>query len=123
MKSNKLTLTRERALEEHRKMWTWIAEKTLERKELVDKDDYFKEVYENCFRIRSQCWCCEYSNGCKTSTFDNFCKYCPIRWTDDGGGCLSTGSPFVDWTFDHVDYKKAAKLALMIANLPERSVV
>ena len=36
-------MTKKEAVENHRKMWRWIAEKTLERKRKVWKYEYFKE--------------------------------------------------------------------------------
>lgn len=50
-----MNLEFDEAIENHRKMWNWIADETEQRKEIVTKEDYFAEnkiqddVFENCY--------------------------------------------------------------------------
>lgn len=37
-------LTREQAIEEHRKMWNWIADETLKQKRKVNENEYFQHI-------------------------------------------------------------------------------
>lgn len=110
-------LTRERAIEEHRKMWNWIADETEKRKYKVDKVIYFiehKDEYPIIPHIR--CWCCEY-DGCHA------CKKCPINWKNEDNYC-GNKSIYVSWDLaDDFSYELCASLARQIANLPEREEV
>lgn len=126
-------LTRQQAIAEHRKMWNWIAEECLKRKEKVEKIDYFLENYIEDFNVfklyagenlpDNLCWCCDYANRqlFEHSKFNRFsCGFCPILW---GGayGCASDSSPYVKFiNLDFSEYGQASILARAIANLPER---
>ena len=37
-------LTREEAINEHRKMWNWIADETLKQKRKVNENEYFHQI-------------------------------------------------------------------------------
>lgn len=37
-------LTKEKAIEEHRKMWNWIADETLKQKRKVNENEYFQHL-------------------------------------------------------------------------------
>lgn len=119
-----MTLTREEAIKKTRNMWNWIADKTLERKMIVDKWNYFRENGIDFDDMPScDCYLCEY--GKQYGRYDTKCKYCPLKFTSWGEsfGCLNDDSPFYKWDslmagFD--DYKIAAKYAREIANLPEK---
>ncbi len=109
-----MKLTREQAIEEHRKMWRWIAEETLKRKKKVWKENYFKEHPEYKELPISLCWCCEYA--------DVKCLKCPLVWPN--GGCTEKKEKiglFYKWVIE-TNYKKAAKYARKIAELGEKEI-
>ena len=121
-----MRLTKEQAIFEHRKMWNWIADKTLERKTCVKKADYFKEngiIDEPC----CQCYCCEYDEKGK---YYKRCYRCPLEWNSRVSTlkCFDNKQQYDDHGLfakylshnRRNDYKMAAKLARRIANLPER---
>lgn len=110
-----MNLTREQAVAEFRKQWRWIAEKTLERKCIVEKDEYFEEQDIKSEDIpKNMCYLCDYS--LRRSYIA--CSQCPIP--------RDLSSPFQDccnglyrlWLSES-DYIKSADLAAQIAELPE----
>lgn len=110
----KLTKTLTVAL--HRKLWHWIADETERQKRCVEKKEY--PLFHR-FIIDCDCWCCEYT------PFD--CNICPIQWRidDDSLGqvkCIL--SEFGDWSYavNIGDWREAARIARIIAELPERDV-
>ena len=110
-------MTREEAIENHRKMWNWIADETEKRKKKVFKEEYFIEHNLNsCFL---DCYCCHYT---RINKFNN-CEACPVEWEGETGLCFDTDSPYFRFSSTHYyDYKTAAKYAREIANLPERKI-
>ena len=108
-------MTKQEALENHRKLWNWIADKTMERKRRVEKFEYFEE--NGIDMILNGCYCCKYD-----SQFNNLCDHCPIDWGNDNNDCCYKNSPYNKWSFEY-DYLKAAQYAREIANLPEREGV
>ena len=114
---------RKKAIENHRDMWNWISDKTLERKIIVNVWDYFRENGIDFDNIPScECYLCEY--GEQYGVYDTKCKYCPLEFTSyvESFRCLNDESPFYKWDslmagFD--DYKISAKYAKEIAELPE----
>lgn len=102
-------MTKKEAVENHRKMWRWIAKKTLERKRKVWKDEYFEE--NKLDPTINDCFCCEYAS--QIIAFD--CVKCPINWENK----LCTNSCYADWS-DCDSYRYCAYYADLIANLPER---
>lgn len=133
-----MNLTKKQAIEEHRKMWTWIAE-------LIKNDDgkyYSEKLYKNIIYkmkreylelylpgedVRAYCFCCEYTFNMYPKTFCA-CAHCPIVWGDEDKnvemGCSNLrSSPYrslkrLVYPFDK---RLAYNEALRIANLPERS--
>ena len=104
-------MTKKEAVENHRKMWLWIAEETLKRKKKMEKEDYFKEVRPGLKSVLNDCFCCQYVSNIGS----NLCIKCPIIW--DKTYCVD--SRYCEWLFE-LDYNLAAKYANDIANLPER---
>lgn len=108
-----MNLTRERAIAEHRKMWNWIADETEKLKRKVEKSDYFNamgidDIPDN------ECYCCEFN-----VYHPDYCdEHCIIDWGCDKW-CLN--SYFKKWLFTY-DWQEAARLARIIANLPERRI-
>lgn len=112
-----MELTKEQALIEHRKLWNWLADESLKQKRKVIKEEYFTEFCDNYDNIpRSNCWCCEYATA--ENYFRN-CGICPIRWDGITGNHCLLSSSFEMWAdVRNTDYKEAARLARIIANLP-----
>ena len=118
-------LTKEEAIEEHRKMWRWIAEETEKRQEIVYKEDYIEDYFPD-EKISCDCFCCEYDEQKQGKN----CKFCPIDWGSkcDWFMCLrkeikdDNKGLFYLWELT-TDWKKAAELARQIAELPEREEV
>ena len=103
-------MTKKEAVKNHRKMWRWIAEKTLERKRKVWKHEYFEE--NKLDPPINDCFCCGYAS--QFITFD--CVKCPINW----GNKFCVDSYYVDWSEWEYSYWLCAYYADLIANLPER---
>lgn len=111
-----LNLSREETIANHRKMWNWIADETLKRKEKVFKDEYFKEYNIPKYIMPPfECFCCEYTEYAGDPIK---CKKCPIRWPYQL--CRLEG-PYKNWC-DTFDYVEAAESARQIAELPEKEV-
>lgn len=128
-----MELTREQAIEEHRKMWQWIAEQyekmehtnyigysdcmnpfDLKEKYILENGhDDFSSVYLDCFL-------CEY-----TSELDDVgCENCPLDWgivMDCIGTSMNRGlyGRLID-CHRNWDFKKCTELARVIAELPEK---
>lgn len=112
-------LTKQEAIDGHRKMWNWIADETEKRRKVVTKRAYFEEL-QVPVPIRG-CYCCDYAN--------DRCSNCPIQWTLSNDGpdnalfyCRSTTAEFEAW-FDaknRKDWQEAAKWARIIAELPSQ---
>ena len=128
------TLTKDEAIELHRKMWRWIAEETEKLGRKVYKWEYFKAmgIDENDVPIYD-CYCCEFDilerfNRHCTSN----CEECPLDW----GAGYETG--YIEVNCLTIEYfyvqrfgyfrrwvntkspEEAAELARIIAELPEK---
>lgn len=123
-------LTREEAIQEHRKMWNWIAHETAITDRSVCKFDFFKNQKEYDARRylelpRNFCWCCEYNK--QKSLEENMrvsdCRFCPINWDQEHIpiACEKTHSLYRAWR-ETKDIFIKAQLAKQIANLPEREI-
>ena len=110
-------MTREEAIENHRKMWNWIADETEKRKKIVFIEEYFIEHNLNsCFL---DCYCCHYTHINRSPN----CETCPVAWGGETGICIDKDSPYFRFSStQYYDYKNAAKYAREIANLPERKI-
>lgn len=82
-----MELTREQAIEEHRKMWKWISRQIMKDykeqcliKNIVSyKKLYIKNNFKNEY-VRNSCFCCDYAYS--KSQYDN-CLFCPLYWNDE----------------------------------------
>ena len=115
-----MQLTKERAITLHRRMWRWIGLKTLKEKRCVRKEEWFKRFKLN--KICLDCYCCEY-DLLYLIEFNSGgdCAACPIDWGGKGR-CYDEKALLALWkeaTWFQND-EKAGKLALQIAELPER---
>lgn len=98
MRYNKMKLTKERAIAEHRKMWLWISRQIMKdylanrtvREIYSYKCDYLNKVYPNEI-ISYKCFCCEYVRQTSENRYSykdcalywNCYKDCPLYWNDD----------------------------------------
>lgn len=111
-------LTKKKAIEKHREMWTWLAEKTEERKEIVRKVSFFAENYVRKSEIPHQkCYCCEYM--LEKNVKERCIGCCIIDWGDDHD-CMGDASLYTKWVHAG-SWMNAARLAREIAELPERN--
>lgn len=124
-----MNLTREEAIQKHRDMWNWIADKIEKEKKYVWKKDYMKaHGYDG---IVSNCFCCHYAAQ-TIIVRTPICNRCPLLWTEEQKTyressalkcyCVTEGSPFNDYLdldSDGSDMEEHARLARAIANLKE----
>lgn len=140
-----IMLSKEEAINEHRKMWNWIADKAKEKKDIT-KLDYIKDELgiginylcdkDEEIKLKGNCFLCEYAYERsreeikKGKEEEPYCKYCPLDW---GGKnrtltqCLdkdkeNKGGGLYDKylkTSSYGCYKTVEKLARQIANLKE----
>lgn len=115
-------LTKKQAVEEHRKMWRWIAEETEKQKRVITKEEYLSLYYKDIYLVNAW-FCCEYS-----VQQGGLCKKCPINWDSECDKymcCDKTNfeddNLYALWTEagDTENWKKAAEVARQIAELPE----
>lgn len=142
-----MELTKEQAIENHRKMWNWIADQYEMGCQL--HIDVIKGTYMNLFyprtRVLCDCFCCEYAGeGGDDCTYQANCNKCPIKWPSDAeeGMCsksqidifLKSGRNIAGQLYgvlcsdDSYGYYELTKeerveIARMIANLPENENV
>ena len=119
-----MKLTKEKAIEEHRKMWNWIADQL--ENGVTEEIWTLKKRYckENELSLMHDCFCCEYN--------DNFrkCDDCPLLWGAEEYQDTTFCVPEYDdngvswWKANshsmNEEYAEAAKISRQIANLPEK---
>lgn len=132
-----MQLTKKQAIEEHRKMWNWIADQyksgytdfiyVIEERYIKECTNYIPDEIDNWS------FCCEYSDQHDVS---NSCDRCPLVWGNVMGfaNCLQSYevnksgddrglyAKIADETWDSskIDSEKVYELCKQIANLPER---
>lgn len=101
-------MTKNEAIEKHRKMWNWLADNPG-----YAKGDYLEKFDKNVDLILG-CYLCDYAL--------RNCRVCPLKWPN--GSCMTLDD---DGLYDKWDkamgygaYAKAAEIARQIAQLPER---
>lgn len=118
-----MKLTREQTISGHRDMWKWIADMTEKLKSKISKEAYLRHI--NAKRLEHNCFLCEYNQKFKTHD----CSNCPLEW----GGVRRefqcevhvnesneySHAYYAQWRIAK-DWQEAARLARIIANLPER---
>ena len=111
-------MTREEAIKKHRELWHWIADEHRRRKDIwvekIENPDVVKEGPCN------SCWLCEYViQFIGDETIRNCGDACPINWGAET--CMRDGSPYKAWKYCLFSgYEERAKLADIVAELPER---
>lgn len=120
----------------HREMWKWIADESLKLKRKVGKSEYF-DVMGILYEPENRCYLCEYDLHHGKS----MCDACLVDWKHRGDVhsyewdsichrdmCMHKYdydymNIYARWYHVNYDYKEAAKLAYIIANLPIRKDV
>ena len=105
---------RKKAIENHRKMWRWLAEHPDK-----GKLDYLL-MHDPHARLINNCYACQYAakNFNFLDEYDNLCDHCPLDW-NGRTCCKEEDSLFEKWALAG-DYEEAAEIARQIAELPER---
>ena len=122
-----MNLTKEQAIEGHRKMWNWIADKIEERKDTCIIK-LLKSRYTIINEIRGlteKCFCCEYNR----KQWCEDCSKCPLDWGSKTNRLMCTHKnkeKDFKGLYSLCDYAKTwqeqVELARKIANLPVREV-
>lgn len=124
--SIKEKLSKEEAVRRHRELWNKIAELCTGK----FRDYEIKHValealgYVNPIEFPDKmCWACEYAINNAIylhRTNEDVCCSCPIKW--ETASCYDKGGEYDMWTRYMRDgnYEKAAEMAKVIANLPEK---
>ena len=140
-----MKLTKQKAIEEHRKMWNWIADQyeegcTMDIHAL--KSEYMGET-EIEGRLLHNCFCCEYAiekvnsmipRAKNIASVPHRCTQCPVIWGTEvyshTFACEHFFSPYEKLKEESckpdkldVDSELCARFAREIANLPERECV
>jgi hypothetical protein len=138
---------KQEAIQNHRKMWNWIADE-IEKETILLKYNCLSFLKENYFEINNlpeiqcNCFCCEYVNKYKGGWFlPGSCMGCPLVWGTEkviyNSFCFCEGLSLNDKKFTNYEnergpygkcvdamcdgnYKEAARQARIIANLPEK---
>lgn len=78
-------LSKEEAIRKHREMWSWIADRIVERKRSVIIGNLKREyVLQNKENIAYSCYLCDYCIDMQGGVKFKRCKYCPLDWESDG---------------------------------------
>lgn len=88
-----MELTRERALELHRQMWTDMQQELGDNPNILEREHYKRLWCQEHFPdegIQDHCFLCEYAHNKYKSDGGFSCKYCPIKWDYDV--CFDGGS-------------------------------
>lgn len=124
-------LSKEEAIRMHCKMWNWIADETKKQRVIIDKSEYFEaHGIPESERPLHYCYCCEYvyqetgevpdADRKTAEELPEGCTdICPIDWGANVD-CMTDGSAFMQWC-DTIEPEARAKLARIIAELPERN--
>ena len=121
------TLTIQDTISLHRTLWHWIEQKTLERHVKVELEEYFRENHIPSDEIpNSKNYCCEYDEqqltgwSCENCPFD-WQSNCEVSFCYDKEKSFDNNGLLKQWdAIANDDWKQAAKLARIIAELPER---
>ena len=132
------TLTKNEAIQLHKKMWRWIAKETKKQGRKVKECEYFEamRIDENDIPFK-KCYCCEFVSQLRKRHHKEHCfcyELCPLDWgvRHEMGyifaSCSEIKYPskstkdgyFKQW-LEEENSEKAAKLARIIAKLPEKN--
>lgn len=119
-------MTKQEAIEGHRKMWRWIA-KQIEKRKYVGSISELKDKWckKNEYVLDNECFCCEYVYENSLDIDEDCINMCPLMWgvsTKDGCMKMENGSKGLYGKILHCgNYKKQLALARKIAELQERT--
>lgn len=131
--SIKEKLTKEEAVRRHRELWNKIAELCTSKDIVMGIGDSIKYMalkslgYDDPLCApTNRCWACEYAINNAIylhRTNEGICCFCPIKWKTEL--CHDEGGEYDMWTryIEDGNYEKAAEIARVIANLPEKKEV
>lgn len=116
-------LTAERAVELHRKLWNYIADRTKQEQRFISKPEALRALGFEPEEIRAQCFCCEYANQNRLVAGIGICVLCPLKWPFTT--CSNwAGSGLYDQYEQAVhkehDWDRAAWFARYIAEVPAK---
>lgn len=124
-------LTKKKTIEEHRKMWNWIADQ-LEKPHNSKTVEQLKIQYCDIHEVapRHECFCCAYAaQFIQNNRYEN-CVFCPVCWDSDMKKymCENRSGEFDEqgmWLraqdlSKYKEYQEAAIIARQIAELLER---
>lgn len=126
-------MTKQEAVENHRKLWNWIAEQnrlTDKNTDPVTKPLFFEEHDINGRDIPVHyCYACQYASNLTDPDDPGKCDYCPIDWTDNGKlkheRCINNEETGLYDQFSKAvnrhSMRRCAVIAKRIAELPERN--
>ena len=136
-----MQLTKEQTIQEHRKMWNWIADQYKKRSKVNVgnlKDMYLHE--KNMGGIYGHCFLCNYA-GNNESSYGNYafnCDQCLLQWPvpedsniedgycvdkynlNDNYGLYGMLEEGYNESGNRLVFKEKENIARQIANLPER---
>lgn len=121
-----LALTKEEAVRRHRELWNKIAELCTGEFRAYEIKYVALEAlgYDDPIKFPdSMCWACEYAiyNAIYLHrTNEGKCCFCPLKWKTEL--CHDEGGEYDMWRryMWGGNYEKAAEMARVIANLPEK---
>lgn len=120
--------SKEEILDHHREAWNWIASKcekgTHKNQSVYEMLEYYCSEHD----LPGSDPCCIYESIIRITTgIEDTCKYCPILWgTEDKYVymyCTAHGNGLYEQAQEASyarDYESVRKIALQIANLPEK---
>lgn len=115
---------RKKAIENHRNMWNWIVDETLRLKRIIGDFEYLEKT--GVHNLYNESFCCQFNFDMEKLN-GSHCNFCPLKFSNDynEGGCGNKKSPLYLWAVysdrfsEDCDYKKSAKYAKEVAELPE----
>ena len=118
-------MTKQEAIEGHRKMWSWIVEQIAKQGFVVNISELKEKWCEkNGYVLENGCFACEYVHE-NRNDFRGCANWCPLMW----GKSANDGCMIIDNHYDGLyhqilfcgDYEEGINIARKIAELPERS--
>ena len=123
-----MELTKEKAIELHREMWSYMATETIKQGRVIGKVEALRHIGIDPNDTERRCFCCEYAFQTSDNCVSGICDYCPLKWP--GGFCVDMEDDdleydqhlFSQWVDaeDDKDVERAAELAQQIAELPAK---
>lgn len=116
-----MKLTLDEAMKKHKELWSWIADETEKRKQIVSKSDFFDE-HSNYEIPHYCCYLCDFTFLDKPHRgYDNAkCSLCPVNWGSKK--CTDIGTLFYNYRKAE-NYIEHARIAREISEMeidPER---